>query len=262
MLAGDDWMAHSLLSAPLNLGLLDPLEVVHARREGLPPGDAPIAAVEGFVRQIMGWRDYVWHLYWQQGRGYRRRNALDARGAIPGWFADLDADERRRALPVRRAARGARARLGAPHPAADGARQLRHAARLAPVGGDRLVPPQLRRRLRLGDGAERRRHVAARRRRGHGDQALRRRRRLHQPDERLLRRLPLRPEGARTATTPARSPPATGRSWTATASVSPATIAWPSRCAAWTGSAICRPSSRRSRSAVRARPEPPGRQPS
>ncbi len=93
MLAGDDWMAHSLLSAPLNLGLLDPLEVVHAAEDAYRKGHAPIAAVEGFVRQILGWRDYVWHLYWQQGRSYRRRNELDAQTALPKWFNDLDAGE-------------------------------------------------------------------------------------------------------------------------------------------------------------------------
>ena len=92
MLAGDDWMAHSLLSAPMNLGLLDPLEVVRRAEQSYREGSAPIASVEGFVRQIMGWRDYVWHLYWYQGRTYRRRNELGATGAIPKWFADLDAD--------------------------------------------------------------------------------------------------------------------------------------------------------------------------
>ncbi|HEX4018026.1 MAG TPA: cryptochrome/photolyase family protein [Frankiaceae bacterium] len=91
MLAGDDWMAHSLLSAPLNLGLLDPLEVVQAAADAYRQGDAPIPAAEGFVRQILGWRDYVWHLYWQQGKQYRRRNELDAHGALPRWFTELDA---------------------------------------------------------------------------------------------------------------------------------------------------------------------------
>ncbi len=68
-------------------------------------GDAPIESVEGFVRQIMGWRDYVWHLYWQQGEPYRRRNALSATGAVPKWFASLDeAGTVAGALPVRGAA--------------------------------------------------------------------------------------------------------------------------------------------------------------
>jgi deoxyribodipyrimidine photolyase-related protein len=50
----------------------------------------PLASAEGFIRQLIGWRDYVWHLYWHLGEGYPRRNALRARRALPGWFAGLD----------------------------------------------------------------------------------------------------------------------------------------------------------------------------
>ena len=78
ILTRDRWMSHSLLSAPLNLGLLDPLEVVHAAQEAYADGRAPIAAVEGFIRQVMGWRDYIWHLYWYLGRDYRDANELGA----------------------------------------------------------------------------------------------------------------------------------------------------------------------------------------
>lgn len=92
MLTGDDWMAHSLLSAPMNLGLLDPLDAVHAVEAAYHRGDAGLASAEGFVRQVLGWRDYVWHLYWHLGEDYRHRNALDARTQLPQWFADLDAD--------------------------------------------------------------------------------------------------------------------------------------------------------------------------
>ncbi len=90
VLSGDAWMAHSLLSAPLNLGLLDPLEVVEAAEQAYRDGAAPLASVEGFIRQVIGWRDYVWHLYWHLGEDYRSRNALEAHGEIPRWFADLD----------------------------------------------------------------------------------------------------------------------------------------------------------------------------
>ncbi|MBE7188520.1 cryptochrome/photolyase family protein [Jatrophihabitans endophyticus] len=90
ILDADSWMAHSLLSAPLNLGLLDPLEVVGRAEQAYRDGDVPIASAEGFVRQVIGWRDYVWHLYWQQPRSYRHRNALDATGRLPKWFAELD----------------------------------------------------------------------------------------------------------------------------------------------------------------------------
>ncbi len=88
MLSGDAWMAHSLISAPLNLGLLDPVEVARRAVEC----DAPIASVEGFVRQVVGWRDYVWHLYWHLPASYRHRNALAATRDVPRWFADLDAE--------------------------------------------------------------------------------------------------------------------------------------------------------------------------
>ncbi|WP_183094562.1 cryptochrome/photolyase family protein [Nocardioides stalactiti] len=90
VLEGDPWMAHSLVSVPLNLGLLEPLEVVHKAEEAYLSGAAPIASVEGFVRQVIGWRDYVWHLYWHLGEPYRRRNELAARDRIPRWFAELD----------------------------------------------------------------------------------------------------------------------------------------------------------------------------
>jgi deoxyribodipyrimidine photolyase-related protein len=66
MLAADGEMAHSQLSVPLNLGLLDPLEVVRAAEAAYDEGAAPLQSVEGFVRQVMGWRDYVWHQYWHQ----------------------------------------------------------------------------------------------------------------------------------------------------------------------------------------------------
>ncbi|WP_107764671.1 cryptochrome/photolyase family protein [Nocardioides terrigena] len=92
ILEGDPWMAHSLVSAPMNLGLLDPLEVAERAEAAYRSGAAPIASVEGFVRQVIGWRDYVWHLYWHQGDGYRRRNALRAQQKMPQWFAELDGD--------------------------------------------------------------------------------------------------------------------------------------------------------------------------
>ena len=92
VLDGDPWMAHSLLSASLNLGLLDPLEVVHRAENAYRAGAVPLASAEGFIRQVMGWRDYVWHLYWHQGEGYRRGNALHAGDRMPAWFAELDAD--------------------------------------------------------------------------------------------------------------------------------------------------------------------------
>ena len=92
MLAADPVMAHSLLSAALNLGLLDPVECAQAAEAAYRAGEAPLASVEGYVRQLIGWRDYVWHLYWHFGADYRHRNALRARTPLPDWFTGLDAD--------------------------------------------------------------------------------------------------------------------------------------------------------------------------
>ncbi|ETK35836.1 cryptochrome/photolyase family protein [Microbispora sp. ATCC PTA-5024] len=92
MLAADPVMAHSMLSPALNLGLLDPMECVRAAEAAHRDGRAPLASVEGYVRQLIGWRDYMWHLYWHFGPDYRRSNALGARTPLPRWFDDLDAD--------------------------------------------------------------------------------------------------------------------------------------------------------------------------
>jgi deoxyribodipyrimidine photolyase-related protein len=95
MLRDERWLAHSLLSPALNLGLLDPLEVVcraeQRYRDSVTAGDPlPLNSVEGFVRQVMGWRDYTWHMYWHLGRDFRARNHLAAHREVPGWLTDLD----------------------------------------------------------------------------------------------------------------------------------------------------------------------------
>ena len=55
-------------------------------------GEVPLPSAEGFVRQVIGWREYMWHLYWHFGPDYLDRNALRAHTPLPDWFADLDAD--------------------------------------------------------------------------------------------------------------------------------------------------------------------------
>ncbi|WP_432027908.1 cryptochrome/photolyase family protein [Streptomyces sp. 1222.5] len=92
MLAGDPVMSHSLLSSSLNLGLLDPAECVTAAEDAWRAGRAPVHSVEGFVRQIAGWREYVWQSYWYFGEDYRRHNALRHHAPLPEWFVELDAD--------------------------------------------------------------------------------------------------------------------------------------------------------------------------
>ncbi len=57
-------LAHTLLSPYLNLGLLSPAEVCDAVESAYRAGDVPLASAEGLMRQIIGWREYVWGLYW------------------------------------------------------------------------------------------------------------------------------------------------------------------------------------------------------
>lgn len=91
MMLGDDTMAHALLSVPLNLGLLHPLEVVDRVVAEHAAGRAPLNSVEGLVRQLIGWRDWVWHLYWHLGPDYTRsNNALDAHVPLPAHWWQLD----------------------------------------------------------------------------------------------------------------------------------------------------------------------------
>ncbi|THG31686.1 cryptochrome/photolyase family protein [Naasia lichenicola] len=93
MLSGDWTMSHSLLSAPMNLGLIDPRHVLDTVVAEYHAGNAPLSSVEGYVRQIAGWRDYVWHLYWHLGESYpTRSNALRATAPLPDAFLRLDAD--------------------------------------------------------------------------------------------------------------------------------------------------------------------------
>jgi deoxyribodipyrimidine photolyase-related protein len=92
VLEGDWAMAHSLLSVPMNLGLLHPLEVVDAALAAYRRGEVPLQSAEGLVRQVVGWREWAWQLYWALGEDYADGNALEAHEPLPQWFAELDAD--------------------------------------------------------------------------------------------------------------------------------------------------------------------------
>ncbi|MBU6166590.1 MAG: cryptochrome/photolyase family protein [Alphaproteobacteria bacterium] len=86
MVTGEDVLNHSLLSPALNLGLLSPLEVCQAAQAAFHAGTAPLNAVEGFIRQIIGWREYVRGLYWFAGPDYTSRNHLNAHRPLPALF--------------------------------------------------------------------------------------------------------------------------------------------------------------------------------
>lgn len=86
MVAGQDYLFHSSLSLCLNVGLLDPREVCQAAVDAYSRGDVPLNAAEGFVRQIIGWREYVRGMYWWDMPKFADRNALDADRALPDFY--------------------------------------------------------------------------------------------------------------------------------------------------------------------------------
>jgi deoxyribodipyrimidine photolyase-related protein len=86
MVAGEDFLFHSLVSAYLNAGLLEPREVCEAALAELKKGTAPLNAVEGFIRQIIGWREFVRGIYWTRMPEYRETNSLAAKRPIPALY--------------------------------------------------------------------------------------------------------------------------------------------------------------------------------
>ncbi|MDQ0303366.1 cryptochrome/photolyase family protein [Ancylobacter polymorphus] len=86
MKAGEDFLFHSLISPYLNCGLLTAREVCARAEEAFRSGAAPINAVEGFIRQILGWREFVRGLYWAEMPGYAGSNHLGATGDLPAMY--------------------------------------------------------------------------------------------------------------------------------------------------------------------------------
>lgn len=86
MARGEAFLFHSVISIYLNCGLLDPLTVCRRAEKAYEDGHAPINAVEGFIRQILGWREFVRGIYWRFMPDYRKRNALGATRPLPGFY--------------------------------------------------------------------------------------------------------------------------------------------------------------------------------
>jgi deoxyribodipyrimidine photolyase-related protein len=92
MIGGEADMFHSILSPMLNIGLLDPLECSKAAEQAYRRGNAPLHAVEGFIRQIIGWREFVNGVYWLKMPEYASVNGLGASHPLPRFFWDAKTD--------------------------------------------------------------------------------------------------------------------------------------------------------------------------
>ncbi|MFM8753545.1 MAG: cryptochrome/photolyase family protein, partial [Phenylobacterium sp.] len=86
MLAASPYLHHAVISPYLNIGLLGPLEVCEAVEAAWKAGRVPLNAAEGFIRQVIGWREYVRGVYWLEGPAYVFRNALDAHRSLPDFY--------------------------------------------------------------------------------------------------------------------------------------------------------------------------------
>ncbi|QDU58020.1 cryptochrome/photolyase family protein [Aeoliella mucimassa] len=86
MWTDEPWLYHSRISAAMNLKLLDPRDVIKAAEQAYRAGDAPLNSVEGFIRQVLGWREYVRGVYWLHMPGYLERNAMSARQPLPEFY--------------------------------------------------------------------------------------------------------------------------------------------------------------------------------
>lgn len=86
MWTGEAWLYHSRIAAAMNLHLLDPRDAVSEAERAYRTGRAPLEAVEGFIRQILGWREYVRGIYWLYMPEYLERNAMHAEEPLPDFY--------------------------------------------------------------------------------------------------------------------------------------------------------------------------------
>tara|TARA_R110000787_G_scaffold274979_2_gene383360 strand:+ start:834 stop:2369 length:1536 start_codon:yes stop_codon:yes gene_type:complete len=92
MVAGEPTLFHAVCGLYLNIGLLDPLAMCQAAEKAYGDGHAPLNAVEGFIRQVIGWREYVRGIYWHHMPSYGDSNALGATRDLPDmyWGAETE----------------------------------------------------------------------------------------------------------------------------------------------------------------------------
>jgi deoxyribodipyrimidine photolyase-related protein len=92
MARGEPLMWHAHISAAMNIGLIDPLDACRRAERAYRDGKAPLNAVEGFVRQIIGWREYVRGVYWLKGPTYKASNSLGADRKLPDFYWSAETD--------------------------------------------------------------------------------------------------------------------------------------------------------------------------
>lgn len=92
MLSGHKFLCHAVVSLYLNAGLLDPLAMCRAVEAEWRAGRVPINSAEGFIRQIIGWREFVRGIYWWQMPGYAQANALAAHRPLPEFYWSAQTD--------------------------------------------------------------------------------------------------------------------------------------------------------------------------
>lgn len=86
MIEGEPWMYHSHIGLYLNAGLLTPMEVIQSVEKEFYEGRAPLNSVEGFIRQVMGWREFIRGIYWLKMPNYAALNYLEASRPLPEFF--------------------------------------------------------------------------------------------------------------------------------------------------------------------------------
>ncbi len=86
MKAGEPLLFHSLISPMINIGLLEPLEVARSVEDAYRKGNVPLNAAEGFMRQIIGWREYMFGVYWMNMPAFAETNFLGADKNLPQFF--------------------------------------------------------------------------------------------------------------------------------------------------------------------------------
>jgi len=86
-------VSHSLISSLINMGLLDPLTVIKKTEDALKneiKNEIPLNSVEGFIRQVLGWREYIRGIYLLEGRTYQNHNYFGSNLALPHYYWDGD----------------------------------------------------------------------------------------------------------------------------------------------------------------------------